>query len=60
MEDVKDQEIGDLLMVVAVELGEEPIKLQTISIYALSRTDAPQTFRVANFMKRLSCFSSYR
>lgn len=53
MKDMEDQEIGDLLMVAANKLREEPAELQTISFYALSRTDAAQTLLVADFIKKL-------
>lgn len=53
MEDVEDQEIGDLLMIVVDIPREELAKVQTISIYALSRTDASQTLPVVDFMKKL-------
>lgn len=53
MKDMEDQEIGDLLMVATNKPREEPTELQTISFYALSRTDAAQTLPVADFIKKL-------
>lgn len=43
MEDVEDQETNDLLMTTANKPREEPGELQTVSIYTLLGTDAPQT-----------------
>lgn len=53
IEDVVDQEIDDLLMAAVDEPGEEPNKLHTILVYALSRIDVARTIRVIGFIKRL-------
>lgn len=44
-------EIGDLLMAVSGEPGEESAELQTISIYALLGIDAPKLYKSSALLK---------